>query len=134
ASQSSEERARHAFLIDLKVHLQEELRSSLRRSYEERAAPAYAAHNGRPPANRHEVGEAMAEEPFYQLWSALSRIQQEMYVDSTGEMVERQLPELIATYKQIAAAPKLGTLRLDPGLPPPPDYAAAVDIHCVPGG
>lgn len=133
AKQSSEERSRHAFLIEFKQHLTEELIGGVRRAYEERAAPAFERAKGRKPANRHEAGEALKDEPAYQWWSALGRIQQELYVDSTGECVERQLGDLVETYRQLSRAAKHGSLHLDSSLEPP-RYIAAIDIHCVPGG
>lgn len=131
--QSSEERARHAFLIDLKNVLTQDLMTGLRAAYEQEAEPAFAAEHGRAPQDRHEAGQALSSHPYYQMWSALGRIQQELYVDSTGACVERQLPDLVEIYRGLSAAPKHGTLRLAEEIEPPA-YIAAVDIHCVPGG
>ena len=60
------------------------------------------------------------------------RAQQEFYVDITAQVVERELPDLIARYRRITAGPTLGSLTLDPSVKLPP-YQGEVDIHCVPG-
>ncbi|MBL8644467.1 MAG: class I SAM-dependent methyltransferase [Rhodospirillaceae bacterium] len=63
----------------------------------------------------------------------MSRVQQELYVDSTADCVERQLPDLIGRYKDLKQNAKHGTLSLNPDLKIP-RYISAVDIHCIPGG
>jgi ubiquinone/menaquinone biosynthesis C-methylase UbiE len=131
--QSSEEESRHAFLIEIKNMLSGELAEGVRAAWERSARPAFRKLHGRDPQDRHEAGKAMRQEPYYQMWSALGRIQQEIYVDSTAACVERQLPALVEKYRSYAAGPKLGSLRLDPDLVIP-RYISAVDIHCVPGG
>lgn len=133
ARQDSEEKSRHAFLIDFKNMLSGEFSEGARKVYERRVEPAFKKTHKRSPENRHEVARAMREDPYYQMWSAMGRVQQEIYVDSTAACVERQLPGLVEKYRDYAAAPKYGTLRLDPDLEIP-RYVEAVDIHCVPGG
>ncbi len=131
--QNSDERSRHAFLIDLKAVLADEMIQGVRASYETQAKPALETKTGRSVRDRHDVAEAMLKEPSYQLWSALSRIQQDNYVSSTVECVQRQMPRLKDAYRRLSAAPQHGTLTLNPDIDPP-RYIAAVDIHCVPGG
>ncbi|HRE42589.1 MAG TPA: class I SAM-dependent methyltransferase [Terricaulis sp.] len=132
--QNSDERARHSFLIDLKIVLQDELIKGVRESYEKRARPADEAATGRSHKDRHDAARALEHDPSYQLWSALGRIQQDLYVDSTAECVERQLPRLQENYQRLVSAPqKHGTLALDPAITPP-RYISVVDIHCIPGG
>lgn len=133
ARQTSDEKSRHAFLIDFKNMLSGEFADGARKVYERRAKATFTKAEKREPQNRHEVAKVMREEPYYQMWSALGRVQQECYVESTAACVERQLPELVEKYRSYAAAPAHGTLRLNPDLDIP-RYAAAVDIHCVPGG
>lgn len=131
--QTSEEVSRHNFHIAFKNMLSGDLVKTNRRLYESKLKPAFAKEKGRPPETRQEVAAMMRAEPFYQMWSALGRIQQELYVDSTAACVERQLPQLIETYRELKDNAKLGTLRLDPDVEVP-RYISAVDIHCVPGG
>jgi ubiquinone/menaquinone biosynthesis C-methylase UbiE len=131
--QSSEEESRHAFLIEMKNMLSGELAEGVRQSWDRSARPAFEKAHGREPKDRHEAAKAMRDEPYYQMWSALGRIQQEIYVDSTAACVERQLPALVEKYRAYAAAPKFGTLKLNPDVVIP-RYISAVDIHCVPGG
>lgn len=131
--QNKDEEARHALLVDLKNLLTRDLAGKLKSVYEEDALPAFRHVHGRDPQNRHEVAAVMEEQPFYQMWSALSRVQQEVYVDSTAGCVERQLPQLIENFHKFADAPRFGSLTLDPAMKPP-RYVSAVDIHCIPGG
>jgi ubiquinone/menaquinone biosynthesis C-methylase UbiE len=134
ARQSREESDRHNFLIALKTALVTgDLVDGNRQVYERRARARFENEKNREPQHRREVGSVMRDEPYYQMWSALGRIQQELYLDSTAECVERQLPELRERYRQYAKAPQHGSLRLDPDLEIP-RYIATVDTHCVPGG
>jgi ubiquinone/menaquinone biosynthesis C-methylase UbiE len=133
ARKTAEERARDDFLIDFKLYLTRELGNHLKTVYDARAKRRFVERHKRAPETRHEVGAVMGEEPLYQMWSALGRIQQELYVDASASCVERQLPQLIDTYRRYAKAPKYGTLKLDPTLEIPA-YQSAADIHCVPGG
>jgi ubiquinone/menaquinone biosynthesis C-methylase UbiE len=131
--QTREEESRHAFLVDLKNMLHRDVEARVRDVYEQRAAPAFRKKHNRDPQNRHEVAKMMRDEPIYQMWSALGRVQQELYVDSTAACVERQLPELIEKYHSLADQPKMGSLELHPEMEIP-RYISAVDIHCIPGG
>jgi ubiquinone/menaquinone biosynthesis C-methylase UbiE len=131
--QSSEEESRHAFLIEMKNMLSGEMAEGVRAAWERSARPAFEKAHGRAPKDRHEAAKAMRQEPFYQMWSALGRIQQEIYVESTAACVERQLPQLVEKFRAYAAQPKFGSLRLNPDVTIP-RYISAVDIHCVPGG
>ncbi len=131
--QSRDEKSRHAFLVTLKTVLMRDLGAGNRTTYEQTASPQFEKEKGHEPMTRNDVASVMTEQPFYQMWSALSRTQQELYVDSTGACVERQLPTLIANFKKHAAAPKYGTLKLNSNIELP-QYLTTVDTHCVPGG
>lgn len=131
--QSAEEQSRHAFLVDFKNMLSRDLSGRLKGVYEAEALPEFRKRFNREPATRQDVAKVMREQPFYQIWSALSRVQQELYVDSTADCVERQLPGLIDKYKDLKKNAKHGTLALNPDLKIP-RYISAVDIHCIPGG
>lgn len=131
--QSREEESRHAFLIDLKNVLSRDMAGLLKDVYEEQAVPEFRKRFQREPQSRHDVGKVMKEQPTYQMWSALSRVQQELYVDSTAACTSRQLPGLRETFHALTDAPKFGTLDLVPGFKVP-RYISEVDIHCIPGG
>ena len=132
AEQSDSERYRHEFLVDLKSYLMGEVAPMVERAWQERVEPGARA-SGRPVRNRHDVAGLMDDQPEFRWWSALSRIQHELYVDSTGNCVYRQLPELIARYREITGGETRGSLQLDPGVPVP-EYQSRVDTHCIPGG
>jgi len=131
--QNADERARHAFLMALKDELFGELAATDRALYESRVRPALQRETGASEPDRRQIDAAMRREPFHLAWLALARAQQELYVDSTAECVERQLPELVARYRRITAGPVRGSLRLDPAVTMPV-YQSEADIHCVPGG
>lgn len=125
-----DEVARQNVLTTLRIHLEEEIYPGDAVVYERKVKPEYRRRVGREPANRHEVRRAMVGESHYQTWSALTRNWKEMLWDAVGEIVERQLPELIEKSRRVPSAG--GTLRLDEGLPLP-RYYTAVDIHFMPG-
>ncbi|WP_409020601.1 class I SAM-dependent methyltransferase [Brevundimonas vesicularis] len=127
-----EEQARLDFAMALKGAVRGPLREALPKIYEQEAAPAWQAEHGRPPQAWREVSEAMSGNDSYRWWSALSRAQQEYYVDVTSTVCERQHEELIERYRKITGGTTLGTLSLDDRVALPA-YQGEVDIHCVPG-
>lgn len=131
-SQTLEERARHSFHVSIKETLLKEYGPGNKLVYERSAAPRFAREHNRPPENRQEVRRVMEQEPYYQLFSAIQRAQQELYLDSTQGAVERQAEELAKRAKAITGGRTLGTLKLDPSLPIP-RYQSVADIHCLPG-
>ncbi len=132
AEQSSSERYRHAFLVDLKTYLIKEIAPTVERAWQTRVEPAARA-RGEQPVHRQEVAALMDREPEFLWWSALSRAQHELYVDSTSACVYRQLPALIDQFHQLTGSETSGSLHLDPTLTVP-DYQDCVDTHCIPGG
>lgn len=127
-----EEQARLDFAIALKGALRGPLRQALPHIYDRVAAPAWQAENGRRPQGWREVSDAMSDNDAYRWWSALSRAQQEYYVDVTSTVCERQHPELIERFRTITGGEVKGSLSLNPDTVLPP-YQGEVDIHCVPG-
>lgn len=132
---SPDELARQNFVQGLKAHIATRVSPGVRELYQHRAGPRWeAAHGGQAPANRHQVREALAPEPYYRLWSSLRRTSQHLLWASVAETVARQAPELAGRAVAAGASgPAGGSLRLDPDLPIP-WYNAEVDIHCMPGG
>ena len=131
ATPSAEEESRQLFVKSLKYHLATKVAPGNRLAYERRALPAFKQSHGAAPKDHHEIRSLMAEEDYFQMWSALQRTSQEMMWRSVQVSVERQNDELRT--KAAKAVKPLGSLRLDPQLPQP-KYHLAVDIHCMPGG
>ncbi len=122
---SPDERARQAFLVELKAAIARDLRPRIRAEYE--------AAGGTATASDVAAAALIGSLPAYRWYSALARAQHELYVDSTAECVERQAENLRDAAREIRARARLGSLLLDPSVEPPL-YQSAVDIHCVPGG
>ncbi len=129
---SADEFARQEFVKSLKFHLASQISPGNKDAFEARAKPRFERSAKRPPETIHDVRKVMADEPYFNFWSALQRNSQEMMWKSVQLSVERQLPDLIDASK--SDLPETGgTLRLDPALETP-RYHKAVDIHCMPGG
>lgn len=127
-----EEQARLDFAMALKGVLRGPMREALPVIYEKKVAPAWAEAHGRRPQAWREAADAMQDDTAYRWWSALSRAQQEFYVDVTSTVCERQHEELIERFRKITGGETKGSLQL--GLNEPlPAYQGEVDIHCVPG-
>ncbi len=127
---TSDELARQNFIASLKMHMEDHVYPGDAVVGRTRVAPRFRERHGRDPEGRVEWRHAMEEDPFVQTWSSIARTIQEMHWDTVGEIVLRQLPELIE--KSRIREPK-GSLTLDPDLKIP-SYNAAIDIHCMPGG
>jgi ubiquinone/menaquinone biosynthesis C-methylase UbiE len=133
--ETHDERARGAFIAGLREFAMSDLYPRLREHYLEELAPRFAARHGEKPRSADQVRAVMEGSQFYNGYSLLVRGTQELLWDAVGETVERQLPELIAraaASNARAAASQQGSLSLDPALALP-DYAAAIDIHVMPG-
>lgn len=128
---TADEFARQEYVKSLKYHLATRVAPGVRSVYQNRLEPEFRARHGRAPANRRDVKTVLGGDPYYRRWSALERNSQEMMWQAVQLSVERQLPRLIDAAR--ATGPRLGSLRLTPGLAPPA-YVTAVDIHLMPGG
>jgi 2-polyprenyl-3-methyl-5-hydroxy-6-metoxy-1,4-benzoquinol methylase len=126
-----DELARQNFVQSLKAHILSQISPGNKVIYEKVAKPQFEQEHQHPPNNRHEIRQAMLNQPYYRWWSALQRIQQEMMWESVTSSVEHQLPKLIERAQNQGS--KLGSLTLDPNFKIPA-YQTAVDIHCMPGG
>jgi ubiquinone/menaquinone biosynthesis C-methylase UbiE len=127
-----DEAARTQYVVALKRKLTA-LADGNRRAFEHRQAPAYEARTGRKPVTVAEIGQAMAGDPFYQLWSALSRSAQDLMWSSVEASIQRDLPRMMAAAAAVGARSAGGSLHLDPGFDAPDD-AWAANIHGQPGG
>lgn len=126
-----DELARQNFMQSLKAYIVKQMSPGNKVIYEKVAKPQFEQEHQRPPKNRHEIRQAMLNEPYYRWWSALRRTQQEMMWESVNSSVERQIPELIERANDKGG--EWGSLTLDPDFKIPA-YQTAVDIHCMPGG
>ena len=122
--------ARFDFLANLNGFVSGTLAPKVRSAYEQEVKPAFEKEAGRAPKNRHEVRKAMAANTSYQIWSAARRCSMEMRQQTGRRLVLGQLDTLMEKASQRNAEPGLA---LDPAIEQP-RYAAAVDIHCMPGG
>ena len=122
--------ARFDFLASLNGFLSGTLAPKVRTAYEQEVKPAFEKDQDRPPRDRHEVRKAMAGNTSYQIWSAARRCSMEMRQQTGRRLVLGQIDALLDKAARRNAEPGL---ELDPAIEQP-RYAAAVDIHCMPGG
>ncbi len=125
-----DEQALESFLVDMRMHLMQEMDPLDRRLCNEVVAPRIAAHLGRLPTQSAEVRDALEAEPYHQVWLTLQRLYQDMLWQTIGESVDRQYADLAAARDRLHE-PR-GSLRLDPALPVP-RYIAAFDHHRMTG-
>ncbi len=119
-----DERAEQLFVRDLKLWLAEEAEPQGRALAD--ALDPGAASNARTETTY----ERLFEHAGFRDWASLRRASQELMWDAVGRGVARQRDALEA---RAAAAPELGSLRLDPAFTLPA-YLAAGDVHLMPGG
>ena len=122
--------ARFDFLANLNGFVSGTLAPKVRSAYEQEVKPAFEKEQGRAPRDRHEVRKAMAGNTSYQIWSAARRCSMEMRQQTGRRLVLGQIDALLDKAAKRNAEPGL---KLDPAVQQP-RYAAAVDIHCMPGG
>ncbi|MEP5938381.1 MAG: class I SAM-dependent methyltransferase [Erythrobacter sp.] len=130
-SASLDEAARFNFLTHFNRYLSGTVGGGNKAAYENRVLPAFRAEHGRDPEHRYEIRDAMNQDPWHQMWSALKRNSMEMRQHNGRQIVLRQLDELTAAANELNE--KSGLLTLDPSVEQP-HYQTAVDIHCQPGG
>lgn len=132
ARQTADDRARGRFIIGLKRQLRA-MTSGNEVTYLMRAEPRFRARHGHSPATIEQVGAELAVEPYYRLWSALTRGAQEMMWDTVERTIARDMPRMLAAARRLSQRETRGSLSLDPAFEAPADVLAA-DIHCQPGG
>ena len=130
---SVNEAARQNFLNQLGKHVLNEITPGNKAAYEKRVLPKFTAKEGREPETRHEIRKAMVHDPYYQMTSSFQRTVQEMMWNSVDDTIQRQLPELIKTAKDIREGETVGSLKLDQDFEIPA-YVSENDHHCMPGG
>tara|TARA_R110002110_G_scaffold303525_1_gene517609 strand:- start:29894 stop:31036 length:1143 start_codon:yes stop_codon:yes gene_type:complete len=125
-----DERSRQDFDGVFRTYLRQRLMPGIKPLYDNRVLPAFKQEHGREPESKSEVTKAMTSTNYYQTWSYLQRISQQLLWDSVIDSVERTLPELI---ERAQGLNKLGSLHMDPDLEIP-RYHSSHDIHQMPGG
>ncbi len=127
-----DERSRQEFTKSLKGFVQQGLLPGLGPVFAGRAAKSFERAHGRPPADRHDIRNAMLGDPYFQHYAAANRIAQELLWDSVIDSIDRDLPARNANAAELSAsaAAPLET-RADFQTP---RYVTALDIHCMPGG
>jgi ubiquinone/menaquinone biosynthesis C-methylase UbiE len=128
--ETHDEAARSAFISQLRKYATTSVYPQLKPHYASLRIE-HIRKTGTDPKTTEFVRKILEGSNFYNGFSLMVRATQEMLWDTLGEVVERQLPELVA--KAAHARSVRGSLTLNPTLPIP-DYAAAVDIHVMPGG
>ena len=129
---SADEAARQEFAKSFKGFIQSTLLPGLTPVYQTRVARKFEKKHGRSPQDRRDIREGMVEDIYFQHYAAANRIAQELLWESVNGSVDRQLPELIETARQLSAA-TAARLEIPEGFEPP-RYVTALDIHCMPGG
>jgi len=128
-----DESARTTFAYHLANFIRSDITPRNKTVYEQYVRPAFEKEKGRAPQTRQEVRKAMLPNQQYKMSSALQRCSQEMMWGSLAESIERQLPDMISHFKEIADGPVRGSLTLNPNLEIP-GYLEHNHHHCMAGG
>jgi SAM-dependent methyltransferase len=119
-----DDRARCDFAFTLRNHITGRLMPANRLVFDARAAGAFAAAHGRAPQNPADIRAAMDADPWYRFYLSVRRTSQELIWAAAITPADAAVDP---------SAEQSDTLALDPAVRPPA-YAAAIDIHCMPGG
>lgn len=127
-----DEAARTQYIVQLKNRLRG-FEAGNKVVLDQRAAGRYREAVGKTPQTVAEITEAMAPDPFYQLWSALSRSAQDVMWNTIDETVQRDMPRMTSAAAKYHNAPAGGSVTIDPAFVAPAD-AWAAHIHGQTGG
>ena len=125
-----DEQALESFLVDMRMHIMQQMDPLDRRLCNEVVAPRVAAATGSDPRSSAEIRDPLEKEPYHQVWLTMQRLYQDMLWNAIGESVDRQYDELAGM--RARADKTHGTLKLDPSLEVP-RYIAAFDHHRMAG-
>jgi len=129
-----DEGARQEFTYSLRYFLYKDLIPGAKSVYEAEVLPQIKRSKGGSPKNRHDIAPVMERNPYWQMYSSIRRVTQELMWDTFGEKIEKRLPGLIEKANQYRKSnKKLGSIMLNPRLEIP-RYHTATDIHIQPGG
>lgn len=133
AKQTPDDLARAQFIIGLKRHMRAMAQAN-ETSYVKRVEPRFRSRHGRSPVTIEEIGTGIEHEPYYRLWSALTRVAQEMMWQAVESTIDHDMPRMLDVARKLTRPGSTkGSLSLDPDFAVPADVLAA-DIHCQPGG
>ncbi|MFN7584569.1 MAG: class I SAM-dependent methyltransferase [Bacteroidota bacterium] len=125
-----DERARYNFLANLNRFVSTVIAPGNKLAYDRRVEPNFKKEHGRGFADRFEVGEAMKQDPVYQMWAALRRSTMEMRQQNGRAVVLRQAKQLAAKVAEELKGSDSLQLNDDFRVPP---YLTHVDNHLMPG-
>jgi ubiquinone/menaquinone biosynthesis C-methylase UbiE len=128
---SHDENARFNFLTNLNRHLASVVKPGNKVAFDKRIKPGFQARTGHDFHTQTEIKEAMQQDTYYQMSSALRRAMLEMTQQASRSMVLRQIDNL-ADKASYYNNQRPETLTLDPDLEIP-HYLHVVDYHCLPG-
>jgi SAM-dependent methyltransferase len=128
---SHDEMARLNFLAQMNRHLATRVMPHVRAAWERRVLPGLIRRDGKPPASRHGVREALLQDRAFQIWSSLRRLTMEQRQEAGRWTAIRQAEALAAQARALTLGAE-DRLSLDPHLAIP-RYVTAVDHHCMPG-
>jgi ubiquinone/menaquinone biosynthesis C-methylase UbiE len=126
-----DEAERQANVRTLRQKILTKLAAGSREIFYREIAPKYHKDHGKPLDDYREIRQEMLKGNYMKFQMGFHRAVQELMWEALVPSVEKQLPDLIATSKDLDQ--NLGSLELDPDLELP-RYITAVDIHCQPGG
>jgi SAM-dependent methyltransferase len=133
ARQTPDDVARAQFIIGFKRYMRT-MGKGNETAYSMRAEPRFRARHGRVPETVEELGSELEHESYYQVWSALTRVAQEMMWEAVETTIARDTPRMRdAAHRLCTPGQAKGSVSLDPTFVPPRDVLVA-DIHCQPGG
>ncbi|MCB1623385.1 MAG: class I SAM-dependent methyltransferase [Pseudomonadales bacterium] len=126
------ERARQRFVSSLRKRVMVDMPQHLRAAYENVVLRDFKRQKKRAPRDGREIRQAMLSNPYFRAWSTLRYVAQEMTWWSVQPQVERNVQQVNAVARAVAAQPGLGSLQLDSTLAIPRDVSV-MDIHLMPG-
>lgn len=127
--------ARFNFLANFNKYMASTVVGGNAVAYQSRVRPRWERQHGRAPRDRREIRDAMASDPYWQMWSSLRRAAMEMRQQAGRSLVLRQAEALRDRARALnsgARGAAGATLRLDPSVEVP-RYQSAIDNHCMPG-
>lgn len=120
---SHDEAERFNFLAQMNRHLSTKVLPGVKIAFDKRVSP------GKQFKDRREIIHALAEDRYFQGWSALRRNTMEMRQQAGRWVTLRQAEKLAAKAETLTDH---NNLELDPSVEVP-RYVSAVDHHCMPG-
>ena len=128
-----DEKSRQGYISSMRKYILKDVSAVMASNYEKNIKPNFIASNGREPDSAEEVKGSIENNLIYRTWSSLRYNAQEMVWESVREGVEREIPQMIATFKDsFKSSSHSGSLRLNKNLDMP-DYVESLDVHLMPG-